>query len=161
MEKYLKTLLLLLVATLSLTITSCGGDDDDEPNAPDQSTTSGITKGTVGESKSVNVVFPNSYPVLCGFQVFHGVVSVVDGYNYGTNEICSCGKVSGLSEITTAPSSGWSTSAPLIDGGGYILTYIDGGVSKYVRLMLTTNKSASGEVVGVNYAFQHFTPTNL
>lgn len=34
MEKFLKYLMLLLVATFSLTFASCNGDDDDEPKNP-------------------------------------------------------------------------------------------------------------------------------
>lgn len=37
MDKLLKYLMLLLVTTLSLTFTACGGDDDDEPTFPDSS----------------------------------------------------------------------------------------------------------------------------
>lgn len=37
MDKHLKYLMLLLVTTLSLTLTACGGDDDDEPTLPDSS----------------------------------------------------------------------------------------------------------------------------
>ena len=48
MDKLKKCLMLLLVATLSLTFTSCGGDDNDEPDIPTSKVpiTPNLLKGT-------------------------------------------------------------------------------------------------------------------
>ena len=146
--------MLVLAASLSLTLTSCGSDDD-EPNIPPQPTqptTSDISSsGTVGLSTYVWVTSK------MGFICYDARnVTAING-----GMLHSYGIVNNLNDITTVPSSGWDNQAPLFDGGGYTLSYVEGGVSKYVRFMLTTNKDATGKVVGINYAYQFFTPVNL
>lgn len=81
---------------------------------------------------------------------------------YGSNpKIAGGGIVRGLKEITVVPSDGWGKEADVVDNGGYVIMFTFDGVQKYVRLMVTTNRDATGEVIGINYSYQFFTPTNL
>ena len=157
MAKLFKWLMVMLIPLFSLAFTSCGGEDKDEPDAP-STTTSDVVKGTVGENYVVNLYQngPNSvWFSWCGSELR------VDA-NYGSNpKIAGCGIVRGLKEITVVPSDGWGKKADVVDNGGYVIMFTLDGVQKYVRLMVTTNRDATGQIRGINYSYQFFTPSNL
>lgn len=155
--------MLLLVTTLSLTFTSCGGDDD-EPNGPGN-TSSGVVSGSVSQGE---IVFITS-DCIPGFFWNHErngtdggayICLINDLPPYSYLRIAYAGSVSKLSDIKSAPSSGWSTAVPL-ENGGYVITYTYSGKPYYIRLLVALNYSVSGDLVGINYQFQHFTPSNI
>ena len=55
--------MLLLIATFSLTLTSCGNDDKDEPGNPG-STSSDITSGSVSEGFSIQLTSDSWGPMF-------------------------------------------------------------------------------------------------
>lgn len=149
--------MLLLVITFSLTFTSCG-DDNDEPDAPSSQTTDTI-KGSMGLQSSINIDFSYDYGAGCIIlrSNANGTHVYVDSYD---SKIVYIGEIQKLGSITTVPSSGWGTNAEIHNRGGYVICYVFNGVPEYIRLMLTTNKDATGTIVGLNYSYQHFTPHN-
>ncbi|MCM1521871.1 MAG: type IV secretion protein Rhs [Muribaculaceae bacterium] len=73
MEKFLKSLFLVLITlTLSVSMTACGGDDDDDEPA---NLSSRITGTYVGELTSGGYVIDDTYTVYVG-SVSNTVVSV-------------------------------------------------------------------------------------
>lgn len=155
--------MLLLVTTLSLTFTSCGGDDD-EPNEPGN-TSSGVVSGSVSKEEIVYITSdhrPGFYWSNQGYgAVVDAYISIIDDLPpYSYLRIAYAGSVSKLRDIKSAPSSGWSTSSPL-ENGGYVITYTYSGKPYYIRLLVALNYSVSGDLVGINYQFQHFTPSNI
>ena len=160
MDKFLKSLMLLLVTALSLTFAACGGDDDepDDPTKPPTTQTTDVTKGSLGPNYAAEIA--QQYDVCRIWLKDISTITVAGKYSEKV-QIAYVGNVKGLNEITTAPATGWSSTAEVHDGGGYVINYVHVGIPYYVRLMLTTNKDATGAVVGVNYAFQPFTPSTL
>lgn len=162
MKFLLKSVLLLLTVTLSLTFSSCGGDD--EPDTPVHSTK--IVSGTFGTDGYVTI-FETNHSNL-NIQINSG--SIMASVYTKPDHVCDIrfvrisyvGPIEKLNEIKNAPTTGWSDNKlAIVDGGGYVLTYSNQGIAYYVRMKLTTNASASGEIVGVNYEFQQFDPQNL
>ena len=157
MDKFLKSLMLLLVTVFSLTFTACGGDDEpDDPTKP-PTTQTDVTKGSLGFGYATEIDRTSG----CYMNLNRDKTIHVSGKYLDKVQIAYVGPVKGLDDIKTAPKTGWSDSARVYDGGGYIINYIYFGAPYYVRVMLRTNKDATGEVVGVNYAYQYFTPSNL
>lgn len=159
MDKFLKSLMLLLVTVFSLTLTACGGDDEpDDPTKP-PTTQTDVTKGAIGINHAFDMAFQSHSG--CYMWLKDSNTITVYGFQLEKVQIVYVGKVKGLEDIKTAPKMGWSDSTQVNDGGGYIINYVYGGTPYYVRVMLRTNTDATGEVVGVNYAYQYFTPSNL
>lgn len=156
MEKYLKYFVLMLATVLSLSLSSCGGGDDDEPDQPGKPSTTDVVSGSVSENNIIYLIDSwGPYFIWKGNSILIG--SRRDsGYTYV--KMVSVGNVSKLSDIKTVPSEGWGASMPLVNNGGYIITYTYQGKAYYIRLFITFNVSAAGDLVGINYQFQHFTP---
>lgn len=158
MEKYLKYFVLTLATVLSLSLSSCGGGDDDEPDQPGKPSTTDVVSGSVSADDSVSVIDGNPYgPCFRWKGILIDVYApMLQGYSHV--KMVSVGTVSKLNDIKTAPAEGWDASMPLVNSGGYVITYSYSGKAYYVRLFITFNVSAAGDLVGINYQFQHFTP---
>lgn len=99
MEKYLKTLLLLLVATFSLTFTSCGGDDDlkkpdqeqpTEPSNPSQvENIECVTINSDGTTSTGAIFSPgsNEYTFFIDYIEYKIVSSHIEVIGYDKDEI--------------------------------------------------------------------------
>ncbi|MDE5656556.1 MAG: hypothetical protein K2I19_05740 [Muribaculaceae bacterium] len=163
MEKLLKYLMLALVATFSLTFSACSGEENDEPdNKP--STSDSVISGSASSNYTIDFVPDDYYSPNFRWENDRLYYNNRRNSGYDNCKFVSVGKVSRLSDIKTAPTSGWANSGSsleLIDSGGYIFTYTYGGIPYYVRLYITLNTSIDGTVVGINYSFQNFTPSNL
>lgn len=158
MEKYLKYFVLMLATVLSLSLASCGGGDDDEPDQPGKPSTTDVVSGSASEKH--NIVLTDNYNWSPYFHWEGNSISVGGRKNSGYTyvKMVSVGNVSKLSDIKTVPSEGWGASMPLVNNGGYVITYTYSGKAYYIRLFITFNVSAAGDLVGINYQFQHFTP---
>ncbi len=158
MEKYLKYFVLTLATVLSLSLASCGGGDDDEPDQPGKPSTTDVVSGSASESSRINIIDGGDY--YSPYFIWRGnTISVkIHGSGYSYVKMVSVGNVSKLCDIKTVPGEGWSTSLPLVNNGGYVITYTLEGKAYYIRLFITFNVSAAGDLVGINYQFQHFTP---
>lgn len=146
---------------MTLLLAACGGHDE-EPDSPDD-LSSEISEGTinVGGYIVINGVYPGYYGPKCYLTINVDKVTIYTGGIYGGGKIVRTGKVSDITDIKQVPVSGWGTVADFVDGSGYVVQYIDSGTPYYVRLVLKYNKDVSGEIVGINYLKQEFTPTNL
>ena len=157
MEKYLKYFVLMLATVLSLSLSSCGGGDDDEPDQPGKPSTTDVVSGSASESSAVSLlseVYEGPYFYWVNDKLY--LINYNGQYSYV--QMISVGTVSKLNDIKTVPAEGWGNELPLDNIGGYIITYTYGGKAYYIRLLITFNVSAAGDLVGINYQFQHFTP---
>ncbi len=158
MEKYLKYFVLMLATVFCLSLSSCGGGDDDEPDQPGKPSTTDVVSGSASEKHIIDLIDYDSwgpYFIWKGNSISIGSRSN-GGYTYV--KMVYVGNVSKLSDIKTVPAEGWGNELPLENNGGYIITYTYQGKAYYIRLFITFNVSAAGDLVGINYQFQHFTP---
>lgn len=157
MEKYLKYFVLMLATVLSLNLSSCGGGDDDEPDQPGKPSTTDVVSGSVSENSAVYLLSEvYDGPYFSWWNNNLGLTHISGVYSYV--KMISVGTVSKLSDIKTVPAEGWDTTLPLVNNGGYVITYTYQGKAYYIRLFITLNISAAGDTVGINYQFQYFTP---
>lgn len=157
MEKYLKYFVLTLATVLSLSLSSCGGGDDDEPDQPGKPSTTDVVSGSVSENDVIHLTGDPYGPFFrWRGNLIDVLAPMLQGYSYVKG--VSVGTVSKLNDIKTAPTEGWGNELPFENNGGYIITYTYQGKAYYVRLFITFNVSAAGDLVGINYQFQHFTP---
>ena len=157
MEKYLKYFVLMLATVLSLSLASCGGGDDDEPDQPGKPSTTDVVSGSASQNSEVYLlsgVYDGPRFAWVNDKLF------LENYSaqYSYVKMILVGTVSKLSDIKTVPAEGWGNVLPLENNGGYIITYTYEGKAYYIRLFITFNVSAAGDLVGINYQFQHFTP---
>lgn len=157
MEKYLKYFVLMLATVLSLSLESCGGGDDEEPDQPGKPSTTDVVSGSASENYGV-VLLSGVYDGPNFYWRSDKLYLINDNGRYSYVKMISVGTVSKLSDIKTVPAEGWGNELPLDNSGGYIITYTDQGKAYYIRLFITFNVSAAGDLVGINYQFQHFTP---
>lgn len=150
MEKFLKYFVLMFVIVFSLSISSCG-------NQLGKPSTTDVVSGSVSENNIINLIDGN---YLGPYFIWKGNSISTDSFSqlYTYVKMVSVGNVSKLNDIKTVPAEGWGTTPPLVNNGGYIITYTDQGKAYYIRLFITFNVSAAGDTVGINYQFQHFTP---
>lgn len=158
MERILKYLMLLLVTTFSLTLTACGGGNDDEPKEPDDISMVGQLNTVAVKMESFGVGHKVSAPVTvdvgCNVHLEFG------GY-WGNRlwisggEITYAGDFNQLSSITTAPLMGYEKgSTDWINGGCYI---IHSNTGVYIRLKVELNDDESS----VTFKFQNYQPSNI
>ena len=158
MEKYLKYFVLMLATVLSLSLSSCGGGDDDEPDQPGKPSTTDVVSGSASENNIIDLL---DYDSWGPYFIWEGnSIKIGSRHNGGYTyvKMVSVGTVSKLSDIKTVTAEGWDTYMPLVNNGGYVITYTYQGKAYYIRLFITFNVSAAGDLVGINYQFQHFTP---
>lgn len=160
MEKYLKYLMLLFVAALSVSFTACG-DDDDEPEKNE-----GTDISMAGKLNTVTVGVDHVYSggskdfekvtVDVGCQIYH---NIVDGFGYlevtRGGGIVYAGDFQNLSSVTTVPksTSDYRDYAIFYKGGCYVIRSSTGN---FIRLKVV-NATETSET----YQFQTFKPTNL
>lgn len=159
MKKFSKYFLLFFCTVLSLSLASCGGDDEPEnPEKPDIS--------TAGKLNTVTVSLKNNdYPeditvnsedvtvdVGCLVNIYYNVY-----YDYTVwckgGSIAYAGDFNDLSSITTAPQKITSDTAIFHDGGCYVVL---SGTGKYIRMKI--NREGSDKFV---FKFQTYVPTNI
>lgn len=177
--------MLLLVTTLSLTLSACGGDDEDEPDNPFPETPSEVVKGKVAFGSSFYIELNNADKfcvVEFGNYNDNGNVdyadpsmSLTDGgirvyknyYSFGQNlRIIYAGTVNSLKEIKELPnvtdSNHWGEFKKLFEKGGYIIEGSSYGNLYYFRLYISEiTYNASGNKIGVSYEWEQFKPSNL
>lgn len=137
--------MLLLVTTLSLTITSCGSDDNDDPKPDDISTVGQLNTVTVHAKEDITI------DVGCTIYLYNDTHLYVDG-----GRMIYAGDFQNLTSITTAPvldSGSWSGDFNLYDGGCYIV-YSNTG--KFIRMKVSLNPDGT-----CTFKFQTYVPTNL
>ena len=110
-------LTLVMVAMLSLGLSSCGDDDDELEQTENISAQD--PEGTIVLNMSSGVS-GNYYKIgeLCEIHI-----DEANNFNsyYGDVSFVSVGLVSGLGKITQIPNSGWAQSAAVVPGTGYVM----------------------------------------
>lgn len=153
MKKFLTYAVAVLISCTSLALTACG---DDEPD---------IVKTVQTYTAAPRGTFTIRTP--------HGDLNVHIGTEYQTDRlyfsVTGSGQQSGIkmayagaylnvAEIKTVPTTGWSTDDILVQEGGWAIQYVTQGVAYYVRMFVSINRGADGEIVGITAQCQPFTP---
>ncbi len=162
MDKILKHLMLLLVTTLSLTFTSCRGDDNkDEPNNPNVSgkiETFSLRANKPGDKYPTGetMIYLSSWDyVSISLNDINGPMLEVSGGEYTHPHIKYFGNVNSIKDITYQNiGSITETTTNAVDNGGYVIEYTYDGNVYYIRLRITLNESNAGELVGCNVQWQ-------
>ena len=142
--------MLMLVATLSLTFTACGGDDPDEPESSQGS--SNVKEQTISLVKGASHVKLDDNETLMFQNDDKWRETIL--LKGDADRLAFVPDATSMYSITKIPSSGWSTSRALpnhfIDGG-YVAEYTSmGGNLIYIKIWLTFKRNASGEFSAVN-----------
>lgn len=126
MEKLQKYLMLLFVATLSMTFTACGGDDDDEPDNPaggSSATKFEVVTFTIDNGATVAPHFVDEYGndfKFCNVDTkydyytdYNEIIGFsIDRYSIASNiRMAKCKDVSSLSQITSLSGVSWIDNA--------------------------------------------------
>ena len=155
MKKYLLLLLLLL----PLAITSCGGDDKDEPES-----TANDPEGTIiaNLSNTFHGIGNGYYEDGIDMYNTEGCLGLnssnnleAAGWYYG--EIVSIGKVKNLSSITKIPETGWGSQVAAIPSYGYVYRFKDYySAWRYARIYVVDYiKNTSGGIIGVTIKYYY------
>lgn len=145
---------MMMVSVLSVSIVSCGGDDSDGPSgggggAVNPSGSTADPAGTVVLNMS-NGSKDNWYDIGLGRKIHIDEANNFEGY-YTDVEFVSLGEVSGLSKITSIPTTGWSKSAAVIPGHGYVARCN----GNYARIYVVDYTVAtSGGIMGATIKYQ-------
>lgn len=162
----LSLLTIVMAAMLSVSITSCGGDDSPVSTPPpvpndDNEQTDVVSnqdpEGTVVINMN-NGASNNWYNIGIGNDIHIDAANNFVGFNSYT-DFASVGEVSGLSKITSIPTSGWAKSAAVVPGTGYVARYRYPSSSSdpytYARLYVVKNMvSTSGGIMGATVKYQ-------
>lgn len=141
MEKYLKYLMLLFVAALSVSFTACG-DDDDEPEKNE-----GTDISMAGELNTVTVEKYEDFTDFClvdvGCRVYHySLQSAISYIGVRGGKIVYAGDFQNLSKVTTVPLaySNYSDHEMYYRNGCYV---IKSDTGKYIRLKVISSTQTS------------------
>lgn len=148
----------MLATVLSLSLASCCEGDDNEQDQAGKSSKTDVISGSVSENKNIDLINGNPWHLYFFWKGNSISIGSLFSGEYTYVKMVSVGNVTKLSDIKTAPAEVWDTTLPLSDKNGYIITYTYQGKPYYIRLFITFNVSAAGDLVGINYQFQHFTP---
>lgn len=167
MEKFIRLLYAALVAVaLSLALSACGDDepepDEPKPDEPEHVDPSVPTDDPVG---TISLAMNNK---ANGGTELDGIFIGQDnnfGYKYDDGwysaSFCDLGKVAGLGNITTIPTTGWARNVQVIPGHGYIAIRSDRwsgdnwNVKQIYRIyVLDWIGSAEGGIMGANIKYQ-------
>ena len=129
MNSLLTLLTIMMVAMLSVCITSCGGDDNpvSTPPVPNDGNEQTDVVSNQDPEGTVVVNMNNGSSgnyINIGLGDYYGDIHIDAANNFAGYttyvEFASVGEVSGLSKITSIPTSGWATSAAVVPGTGYV-----------------------------------------
>lgn len=156
MANLFKWLMVLFIPLLSLTLTSCGGDAQDEPDNPNNNSSYDIP-GTIelamantGNDKAG--ICPSGYTTL--------YVNEENNFDIrkGKGEIACVGKVRGTGEISI-PSKGWARELKVNVGYGYVFHQIAydsrySYPSVYVYVFVVSERlNVYNQIVGYNVRY--------
>ena len=146
-KNFLKSVLIMMMsAVLCVGLTSCGGDDSPVSTPPTVPNDGNEQTDVVSNQDPDGTVVVNMNNGSGGNYVDIGIGSSIHidaANNFVGNssnvEFVSVGEVSGLSKVTSIPTSGWAKSAAVVPGTGYVarcknIMYVYGvsnGVSTY------------------------------
>lgn len=133
-KDYIWSLLtLVIVAMLSLGLSSCGDDDEDDELEQTENISSQDPEGTIVLNMSSGAS-GNYYKIgnLCEIHIDEANNFI--GERHSNASFVSVGLVSGLGKITQIPNSGWAESAAVVPGTGYVMRYGYSSSYQYARI---------------------------
>lgn len=148
-------LTIVVAAMLSVGFASCGDDDDNDSGKRDDGKQQTDTKSNQDPEGTVVLNMTNGskdnwYDIGLGRQIHIDEANNFVGY-YADVEFVSLGEVSGLGKITSIPSTGWSKSAAVVPGNGYIARC----GNRYARIFVVDYTVAtSGGIMGATIKYQ-------
>ena len=173
MDKLLKYLMLLLVTTLSLTFTACGGDDNDEPEKPNipgtENTDNSEYDGYVASKSSISF-----YPIRNGNQYYAEIRPSVDSFTYSGHDFRLYSKIAfignykrikdidGLNSISEWKAVSGNNSYRVTynnvkESDCFLIEITDSGSSDYLIYQFgPSKKNLSGDVIGYYYNLQSY-----
>ena len=167
----------MLATVLSLSLSSCGGGDDDEPDQPGKpSGKYEVVSNTVDVNSYFDIDFRRNEEgmglelAFCKAGVFKGDNGLYFGVQDRYSQSIRCatfGSVQSLSAISNVKDLVWydaydctaNRRLAVEEKSGFVIEGTYGGQAYYVRVFIDSfNRNASGEVIGVNLKWQQFTP---
>lgn len=159
---------------------ACGGDKDDEPDRPDKPDTPNVdpNKPVADPSETVTLNILNTgKDYKDGVSLGNDVYVYIDAANNlhgcwnggngdwalsSNSDIIDIGEVAGLGNIVSIPTTGYSSSAAVVPGHGYVIksTQRESGIGLnqtiYVRLYVVDfMTSTSGGIMGATVKYQN------
>ncbi len=160
---FFNLLTIITAALLSICTISCGDDNPvstpppvpDDGNEQTNVVSNQDPEGTVVINMN-NGANNNWYNIGIGNDIHIDAAYNFVGYNSGA-EFASVGEISGLSKITSFPTTGWAKSAAVVPGTGYVARYRSSSAYPYTyaRLFVVENMiSTSGGIMGATVKYQ-------
>ena len=157
-------LIILFASMFSVSLVSCGDDDDDNPN--ESTITENDPEGTI----LINLV-NNDDDVCIDEEWPYMYVGMTPQNNidtwYQSGQIVSVGKVKGISAIKKIPENGWAERCAATPGSGYVIRQLKRHPNdhsrtegyKYCRVYLVDFiTSTSGGIMGATIKYQLWNP---
>lgn len=160
-------LIILFASMFSVSLVSCGDEDDDNPN--ESTITENDPEGTIIANLTNTFYASGNGYYKEGLEYMNGMHHNYLGMNSSNNivaqsanyvaYIVSVGKVKSLSDIRTIPESGWSHEVAAVPGCGYIYksSYKEGGIIywRYARIYVVDYvTNTSGGIMGITIKYQ-------
>jgi len=186
----MKKFIYLLLIPLCMGFVACGDGDDDTPVSTPPTTNTGNGdngngngngdngdngNGNNGSQDPEGTVVVNMNSGSSGNYIDIGIGSSIqinaanNFVGYSSVEFASVGEVTGLSKVTSIPTSGWAKSVAVVPGTGYVArchnaTYSNGTYTyyyKYARLYVVERTiNTAGGIMGATVKYQSpFEPT--
>lgn len=146
---FLSMLAVMMVSVMSISLVSCGGDDDGDGYETTPTVSDKDPDGTISLNMN-NGARDNWYDIGIGSKIHIDAANNFVG-DYSDVKFVSLGKVSGLSKITSIPTTGWSKSAAVVPGNGYVARY----GSTYARIYVVSySLNVAEEIIGATIKYQ-------
>lgn len=148
----------MMAAMLSVSITSCGGDDSPVSTPPPVPNDGNVVSNQDPEGTIVvnmnNGSSGNWISIGLDSQIHINAANNFEGYNSYV-DFASVGEISGLNKITSIPTSGWAKSAAVIPGTGYVVRYRNSSSTTYARLYVVEHTvNTAGGIMGATVKYQ-------
>lgn len=164
----------MLATVLSLSLASCGGGDDDEPDPPGKpSGKYEVGSETIDANRFFEISFRRNEDGLelsfCHVGVFKNnslYFGVRDRYHQSIR-CAAFGSVQSLSDINNVKDLEWYDAYDCTENrrlaveekSGFVIEATYNGQAYYVRVFIDSfNRNASGDVIGINLKWQQFNP---
>lgn len=167
----------MLATVLSLSLSSCGGGDDDEPDQPGKpSGTYEVVSRTINANAEFWIYFiPYGYDSNLSFSRVNtnknddgGIYLTCSYFKADVHSLryAACGEVKSLESIKSVDGLNWvqegNAYKPRLTVDikcGFVIEGTYKGQAYYVRLFVDSfNRNASGDIIGINLKWQQFTP---
>ena len=137
-------LTMIMVAMLSIGFTSCGDDENENPDSGKPISPSTPVNDPIG---TISLSMRNE----SNGKTKLGDIYIDTGDNFTGAYFTSLGVVNGLGNVSTIPSTGWATRVAVKTGNEYVAAFGESFLRIYVEDYVV---NASGEVIGAKIKYQ-------